>query len=265
MPTQATDLSREVLETHEMMSLPVDPFAIAGIEEIELAPGKYTDGFDARIEFIPEATRFAIYYRPPGSGRPRGRVNFSIAHELGHFYLPHHREQLLRGEMHNSTSNFRSTAEQEREADEFAANLLMPRDLFIDEVRRFRQRVCTLKELSQLADERLGTSLTSTVRRYCQCDIEPCIAVFSKDGVVQWAMPSADMKAMGMGYVPFKAPVPKDSKTREAFQVDGVGTAIDGRVLASAWFDNPTVERVWEDVLLLGRTGFAITLITPDE
>lgn len=265
MLTRSTDLTREILETHEMMSLPVDPFEIAEIEEIELAPGGYNDGFDARIEFIPEARRFAIYYRPPGSGRPKGRVNFSIAHELGHFYLPHHRQQLLEGEMHNSTSNFRSAADQEREADEFAANLLMPRDLFIAEVRRYRQRVCTLKELSQLADQRLGTSFTSTVRRYCQCDIEPCLAVFSKDGVVRWAIASADMKSMGMGYVPFTEAVPKDSKTREAFQLDEAGIAIDGRVLATSWFENPAVECVWEDVIVLGRTGFAITLLTPDD
>ena len=42
-------------------------------------------GFDARIEFVPEAKRFVIYYRGEGDGRPKGRVNFSIAHELGHF------------------------------------------------------------------------------------------------------------------------------------------------------------------------------------
>lgn len=265
MPTLATELSHEVLETHEISSLPVDPFEIAKIEEIEFAPGNYKDGFDARIEYIPEARRFAIYYRPPGHGRPQGRVNFSIAHELGHFYLPHHRTQLLQGEMHNSTSNFRSGRAQESEADEFAANLLMPKGLFISEVHKFRQRVCTLKEMSQLAHERLGTSLTSTARRYCECDIEPCSVVFSKDGVVRWALHSEDMKARGMGYVPFKHPVPNESKTREVFGVGEVGTAIDGRVDAATWFEKPQIDCIWEDAILLGRTGFALTLLTPDE
>ncbi len=265
MPTIASNLSREVLETHDLWSLPIDPFAIAKIEELELAPGVYSDGFDARIEYVPEARRFAIYYRRPGEGRPKGRVNFSIAHELGHFYLPHHRTQLLDGEMHNSKSDFRSTREQENEADEFAANLLMPKDLFVSEVRKFRQRVCTLKELGQLADERLGTSLTSTARRYCQCDIEACSIIFSRAGVVRWALHSVDMKAAGMSYIPFKEPVPKKSLTRDAWDASGCEPALDGRVDATTWFENPRVANVWEDVLVLGRTGFALTMLTPDD
>lgn len=161
MPVSSNDLTRDVLQTHERLSLPVDPFAIAKDEDIQLAPGDYGDGFDARIEFVPEAKRFVIYYRGEGTGRPKGRVNFSIAHELGHFFLPHHRELLLAGDMHNSKSDFRSTQRREQEADAFAANLLMPRELFIDEVKRFRQRVCTLQEMGQLAEQRLKTSLTS--------------------------------------------------------------------------------------------------------
>jgi len=268
MPATINELSREVLQIHERWRLPVDPFEIAKDEDIQLAPGNYSEGFDARIEFVPEAKRFVIYYRDEGAGRPRGRVHFSIAHELGHFYLPHHRQQLLAGQMHNSNSDFRSIQRHEQEADEFAANLLMPRDLFVGEVARFIQRVCTLAELAQLAEQRLKTSLTSTARRYCQCDIEACSIVFSDSGIVRWAMHSEDMKAKNMRYIPINTGLPIGSRTKELCDRSSEASsngASEGVVNASLWFENPYCESVWEDGLLLGRTGFALTMLTPYE
>ena len=45
--------------------LPVDPLRIAKEEGIELAPGQYGFGFDARIEYFHEFDRFGIYYQIP--------------------------------------------------------------------------------------------------------------------------------------------------------------------------------------------------------
>jgi Zn-dependent peptidase ImmA (M78 family) len=268
MATLASDLAKDVLQTHERWKLPVDPFAIAKDEDIQLAPGDYGEGFDARIEFVPEVKRFVIYYRSESEGRPKGRVNFSIAHELGHFFIPSHRAQLLAGEMHNSVSDFRSPQSQEQEADDFAACLLMPRELFIAEVQRFRQRVCTLSEIGQLAEQRLKTSLTSTARRYVQCDVEACSIVFSQHGVMKWAMHSHDMKSKNMKYISANVAVPNGSKTQSLWhrsQSAPRSMSDEGTVNAAIWFDNPYCDMLWEDVLLLGGTGFAITLLTPDE
>lgn len=268
MATLVSNLSKEVLHTLDRWNLPVNPIDIAKDEEIQLAPGRYGDGFDARIEFLPEVKRFAIYYRPPGPGWSAGRVNFSIAHELGHFYIPHHRSQLLAGEMHNSMSDFRSKEVREQEADEFAANLLMPRELFTREVKQFRQRVCTLPEICQLADQRFGTSITSTARRYCQCDIEACSIVMSRNGIVSWAMHSEDMKALNMRFVQSGQRVPCQSKTAELWQAkqsQGYVEPVDGRVEPSIWFKKPYYDGLlWEDTMLLGNTGLAITLLTPN-
>ena len=267
MLLKTANLALEVLKTLDRYRLPVDPFAIAKDEEIELAPGTFSQGFDARIEYVPEIKRFVIYYRLPGPGRPIGRVNFSIAHELGHFYLPHHRAKLLAGEMHNSVADYRSSDKREAEADEFAANLLMPKQLFTSEVSRFRQRVCTLSEVCQLADRKFGTSVTSTARRYCECDIEACSFVLSERGVVKWAMHSSDMKGKNMGYIPFGQPVPRTSKTAELWNssVDQpVEGTIDGSVDAKVWFERPFPQTIWEDAMLLGGTGLSLTMLTPD-
>ena len=135
--------------------------------------------FDARIEFYRKLKRFCIFYNETGGWRTVGRVRFSIAHELAHFYLPHHRERLLNGIMHNSVADFGSRSPTEIEADEFAADLLMPMELFRAALDLFRNGFCDLDDLTRLAD-RLGTSITSTARRYCESDREPCTIFFSR-------------------------------------------------------------------------------------
>ena len=69
----------------------------------------------------------------------------------------------------------------------------MPKELFRQEIDTFRCGVCTLDDLTRLA-EHLGTSITSTARRYCQCDREPCTVFFSKNGIITWGVSSTDMK-----------------------------------------------------------------------
>ena len=71
--------------------------------------------------------------------------------------------KLVRGQSHNSVADFQARHSVEQEADEFAARLLMPRELFVEAVHRYRQRVCILSELCHLAENVFHTSLTSTV------------------------------------------------------------------------------------------------------
>lgn len=257
---------KATLTTLGMWRLPVDPFAIAKEEGIELAPGKYGARFDARIEFIPAVEMFIIYFRTAAHNRTEGRVRFSVAHELGHFYLPGHRESLLRGRSHNSVANFRSREPQEKEADEFAAALLMPEGLFGAELRRRGRNYCTLSDLRKLADEVFLTSITSTVRRYCQFDWEACSVVISEAGSIRWANQSDTMKALGMSYVP-EGPVPNTSVTARLWRrmpEVGAGTE-EGPVEAEAWYEHPRREKLWEEAMALGSTGQVLTFLTLED
>lgn len=244
--------AEDVLRTLKMWKLPVDPFAIIREEKILLAPGAYDGGFDARIEYFPPHKRFGIFYRQ--TGRTSGRVRFSLSHELGHFYLPEHAECLLRGEMHNSESDYSSRDPREQEADRFAANLLMPSDLFIREVKQFRQSVCDLKDLMRLAD-RLQTSVSSTAIRYCDREIEPALAVFSKKGIVQWTCFSQDMKALGCWFVKYGSQIPAASQTAkllERLQSGPTDEIVGHRIDPHVWFQWPRCKWLYEEAVQLG-------------
>jgi len=263
--TQIEHHAESVLRTLDMWRLPVDPFSIAREEEIELAPGEFGSGFDGRIKYLREIDSFVIHYADVAPGRGRGRVKFTLAHELAHFYL--HKSFLLKGQFHDSIADFRSKDAIEREADEFAAALLMPEPLFVQAVKQFRQSVCTLGELCQLAD-RFETSLTSTVRRYCQCCIEPCSMVVSENGRLKWALHSEDMKRLGMGFIECRnSPrVPRASKTAKLWarldETEDSDAGVEGELDATVWFDRPYKDRLWEEAMPLGYTGLVLTYLT---
>ena len=76
-------LAEDVLAAHNMTRPPVDPLAVARLERIRLAPGRYDGCFDGRIEYrsTVKGGRFYLFYAeedPPR--RPLSRVRFSVAH-----------------------------------------------------------------------------------------------------------------------------------------------------------------------------------------
>lgn len=248
-----------------MWRLPVDPLQIAKEEGIELAPSNYGLGFDARIEYFHAFDRFGIYYQVAGPYRNAGRVNFSIGHELGHFYLPEHRKRLRLGNNHNSVSDFRSKSPQETEADRFAAHLLMPQELFIDYVKAFHGGFCTLKNLCTMA-ERLGTSITSTAIRYCDCGIDATLVVLSKHRTIHWSWPSDDMRPLGTWFVESGTQIPAGSQTARLYDRLEAGAAdnfIEGSVSSHTWFEWPKRDNLWEEAMSLG--GYVLTYLAATE
>lgn len=267
MPSVTAELATETLRSLRLYKLPVDPFEIIKCEGIELSPGIYGDKFDARIEYYKSVGEFCIFYNLPVVWRTEGRVKFSLGHELGHYYLPHHRERLRNGYRHNSITDFISRDPMEVEADEFSADLIMPMELFRKELKNFRGGFCTLEDLGRLAN-RLGTSLTSTARRYCESDGEACTIYFSEVGVIQWGKASDDMKRTGMYWWDYGTPPPQGSNTAaywEKIRHGGPAERIASRVDADIWFNRPGAAELWEEVLPLGGTGRAVTQLTPYE
>jgi Zn-dependent peptidase ImmA (M78 family) len=268
MSTPSAILAERTLRSLGMWKIPVDVFELARKEGIYLSPGHYGgECFDGRIEYYSDLEEFCIFHEEARGSRTEGRVRFTIAHELGHYFLPEHREKLRQGAWHNSVADFASRDPREVEADEFAADLLMPMELFRHELRRFRLGWCDLDDLFTLAN-RLGTSVTSTARRYCESDCEPCTIFFSMDGLIRWNRFSEDMKLLGMYFYPFDTAPPVGSKTAEFWKEIQAGSSpekMSGPVSSEVWFKWPKRENLWEEVASLGATGRVITQLTPDE
>lgn len=187
--TEIAELAEFIAEDR-FLGKRIEPTTIAQSVEIGVIPGHYADTFDGMLEH--DSGRFFIYCNLDRvESMDSSRARFTLAHELGHYFIPEHHNALKSGKapMHASQCDYESENPIEREADHFAACLLMPSE-------RFRKRARTLKsglKGIQLLSDEFGTSLTSTAIRYAKFDLLKCIIIkWNCDGFGwKWLSPSA--------------------------------------------------------------------------
>lgn len=173
-----------------------------------------------------------------------GRRRFTIAHEFGHYIL-HRRiietdHALERGIYCNERSVHQGDGEGiEREADLFAANLLMP---LHDFRRTLPARSRTgFDQLGMLA-QRYGVSLTAAVLRWLEYTETRALVVVSNEGFALWSKPSGPALKSGafirtkntMYELPARSAAVMGQFTQETYS--GIAQP------AGTWFREPIVE-----------------------
>lgn len=124
--------------------------------------------------------------------RSRGRQNFTLAHEFGHYLL--HRAELGSGrqcsgrDMGEWSNGRQRTREEivEAEANTFASYLLMPLDDFR---RRIEGCVVDIDTLTEIA-EHYEVSLTAAILKWLSITPQRAMIVVAKDGFMDWAWSS---------------------------------------------------------------------------
>lgn len=242
--------------------LPIDPLAILRVERITNSFNDYGGAFDGLLEWRPR--RFHVYCdlsRVEKHDSPRAR--FTLAHELGHYFIDEHRNALMSGQAprHASFCDFQSPHLVEVEADCFASSLLMPRSRFQASAKK------TGKDLDGvvLLANQYGTSITATALRLVQLDLSPCVVVKWEGGSYSWKRLSTSAFAQGFRKtVEDPVRLPRDCPTAKVLAgAEGVVTAA---TTASTWF--PFVQEssdrnpiFTEQSISLGRFG-ALTFLT---
>ncbi len=117
---RARQSARNLLKKHAVRSVPIDVLNLIGKE----APGYriiYEENWPDRLSGLTNKAQKIIRINKT---HPPLRQRFSLAHELGHICLDH---DLV---LSNRIEGEEVKNEIEKEADEFAAELLMPIDIF---------------------------------------------------------------------------------------------------------------------------------------
>ncbi len=139
-----------------------------------------SSGFDGALVCSIGSSKGIIAIRE--SIRETGRKRFTIAHELGHFIIPYHRHL---GNICNPSKVERFgelLKRPEREANEFAAELLMPEKLIH---AQFDLRSISLAMVSSVANE-FETSLTAAGIRILELTDVPSAIVWSDRSQLSW-------------------------------------------------------------------------------
>lgn len=253
----------ELIAKEHWRSGPVDPAAIASAYGLTFNFGHYEDVFDGLLEC--KARRFHIYINlDSNKAADSPRARFSFAHELGHYFIDWHRCALERGvPPHGSQAEFESNNEIEREADLFAANLLMPKEKVLREMRRN----VGAEEIQRLAQV-FGTSLSAMAIRCAQLSTASLIVMkWSGTGRAWcWSSEKFSQLTSNKAYRALNR-IPPDSVTRLAIDNSSrsdTATRIRGTTL-STWF--PSIrpgsysdEILVEECIGLGRHG-ALTIL----
>jgi hypothetical protein len=122
-------------------------------------------------------------------GQTRGRKRFSIAHELGHLYIPTHANR-PDGWCSESAmiANDGVGDQMEWEANDFAAELLMPQHLFAKDAARLVPSFASVT-LFAGADQ-YDVSITAAAIRYTEMTRFACALASSREGVIEWVIKS---------------------------------------------------------------------------
>jgi hypothetical protein len=212
------------------------------------------DGFDGvliRAEGVPFG---AIAVR--SAMREEGRKNFTIAHEIGHFVLPGH-ENCGGVCLSSDIANWSDAArEKEREADEFAAELIVPTSYAQP---RFMSARPSLQLISEIARD-CRVSLSATAWRYCDLVTYACAIVWSADGKIVWSKASTEFGF----YIRRGKILEKGTLAYAAF--DAAETTIDTAqsVGADLWLENDYLDdsaEIWEQSFFLRNYNSVLSLL----
>lgn len=132
----------------------------------------------------------------------RGRQNFTLAHEFGHYLL--HRAELTAGrecsggDMGEWSNGRQRTREEivEAEANTFASYLLMPFDDFRS---RIAGRTIDIDTMAALA-EHYEVSLTAAILKWLSITGQRAMIVVGKEGFMDWAWSSTALLRSGIYY-----------------------------------------------------------------
>lgn len=115
--------------------------------------------------------------------RPKGRINFSIAHELGHAVIPSHANKIYFCNIEDISRNkFLMDKKLEDEANDFASHLLLPNKYFRKEVSLLNFSIDNVRKLS----EKFRVSLVFTAKKWVQLSNLAIAMVVSTNGVIDW-------------------------------------------------------------------------------
>jgi hypothetical protein len=242
-----------------IVTLPVCPLVIAQNANILVeAKPIFADGVSGM--FLKVGENFGILYST--YIRSIGFQNFSIGHELGHYYLEGHADAVLRMGPHSSKAGFVSNDRYEREADLFAASLLMPEDIFKREMGAAGFGLKAIERLAEVAK----TSLTSTAFRFQELSRDAVAVALSCGAQVDVCFYSDRFKDFKPPYMQKGTPVPEGCLTADFNRIEAkvLGAAADeGETRFTDWFgvDGP---RLREEVKGLGSYGKTLTILTCD-
>lgn len=237
-------------------SLPVDvkelalEFSSHKTDPITKIAGHSVSGIDGMLIQRSEKKCWYILYQE--NIDVPGRINFTLAHELGHYVLHRSRQEEFRCAQDKLLAyGDAASLADETEANRFASYLLMPIDDFRSQMG---QGMASLGLLGHCAD-RYQVSFTAVTLKWLEFTDEAAMVVVARDGFVCWSYTSKSARNLNV-YLPPGSTLP---------EIEGGGSLLSSgtrnkgcRVSPGVW--HPNLEAV-ESIILSDKFDLGIFLV----
>lgn len=158
----------------------------------------------------------------------KGQKYFTIAHEMGHFFLERNKPEELRGCNIEDLSSFKSVKYKEDNANIFAAELLMHRPWFKEFIKNREINFELIKDIAKY----FNVSLSAAALRYINIGEKPAAVIYTKNEVVQW---SAISDYFPFKYIPGNYQINSSSAASDFFRGKEMNTT-STLIPANFWF-----------------------------
>lgn len=227
-------------------------------DAITLVESAHLPGFDGALYRAPAGkSGWGIIYNDSISSA--GRINFTLAHEFGHYLL--HRftnPEGMKCSQRDVVQWDSPYGQIENQANRFAATLLMPLDDFR---RQIDPKAKIDLDMISFCAERYRVSLIAAILRWLAYTERRAVLVVSRDGYILWSRSSGAALKTGAYFRAKGTPVEIPAASLAAMQ----NPAIDGRTGRSmppgVWFG----EEVREMTIFAEQYDFALSLLLLEE
>ncbi|MBX2963961.1 MAG: ImmA/IrrE family metallo-endopeptidase [Cyclobacteriaceae bacterium] len=154
-----------------------------------------------------------------------GKKRFTAAHELGHFEL--HKNIQPPADTQYELCNWYQSGSHEKEANDFASELLMPTNLFLQQCKGKKFGPQLIKQLAEI----FQVTHTAIILKALKANIHPICVIAAKNNKIKWWKMSQNMESADHDFVPgwtkykiritSNLPPPPDSVVGQFFKSTG--------------------------------------------
>ncbi|WP_300601905.1 ImmA/IrrE family metallo-endopeptidase [Niabella sp.] len=212
----------------------VDLEAVCADEGLDILLDDYKHHFDGMLVW--DGREFNIHLNTTKGNTPTSnRGRFTLAHELGHYFIESHREGIRVGSipLHSSHSGLVHSDLLESQADAFAANLLLPAAKLRNLTAKRPFSLNIIREIS----EKFGVSLTAAALRFATVGTHEIMIVFSEDGKVKWSVRSHDFPKLANKFR-IGGALPPTTVANQFFLNPGLEASQPEQLDFEEWFEN---------------------------
>lgn len=244
------------------MALPVRPKDFARDIDILVQPFAPAQS-DVSGFLMQQGSSFMIGYST--NIKNEGFQNFTVAHELGHYFIDDHPSAVLSGGKHVSRAGFISKDQYEQEADAFATEFLMPWKLIEPIISANVGGFRTIQAIAETCE----SSVVAAAIRYTQVTRECVAVVVSYGGAIEFMTASTSFKELeGLNWLRRRDSLPPNvPSARFCTRFDWIGAcevAEEGSRLAQ-WFPGIADRDVEEDIVGLGTYERLLTILVTEQ